>query len=175
MTTHPPLRIDSDLTFTSTAPTGPVTGQIQAAGSHITITTTDPAATLDAALGTRRVGPRALGVIGDVLSRAGLTVDVGGPTGSVITAGAGVHSLIGALITGSTHLRLNSIRAAATLARRISPAPNQRRALYTAAAGLLALITSRRRRRPPRRSATTRPGKGQRQKNPELKLHRPTY
>ncbi len=146
-----PLRIDSDLTFSVDGPSGSSTGRVDAAESKVTISVTNPADVIGSALGNRSHQAAALG---DLLAEAGLTIEVVGPHGPVVTVGAGVDSAVGALLSGTRHLRLGSLRAAAPLARArlMLPAP-ARRPVAVAAASLLTLAIAeqwlRRRRHSP--------------------------
>lgn len=146
-----PLRIDSDLTFSVDGPSGSSTGRVDAAESKVTISVTNPAAVVGSVLGNR---PQNATAIGDLLAQSGVTVEVVGPRGPVISVGAGVDSAVGALLSGSRHLRLGSLRAAAPLlrARLMLPTP-ARRPLAVAAASVLTLVVAeqwlRSRRQPP--------------------------
>lgn len=109
-----PLRIDSNLTFSVDGPSGSSTGRVDACGTKVTISVTDPVILLRSALGNKSHFPA---VVGDLLAEAGVTVEVVHPQGPVVTVGAGVDSAVGALLSGTRHLRLGSLRAAAPLAR----------------------------------------------------------
>jgi len=134
-----PLRIDSNLTFSVDGPSGSSTGRVDACGTKVTISVTDPVMLLRSALGNRSHFPA---VVGDLLAEAGVTVEVVHPQGPIVMVGAGVDSAIGALLSGTRHLRLGSLRAAAPLARArlVPPSAQVHRPLAVAAASLLALI-----------------------------------
>ena len=106
------LHVDSDLTFSVDGPSGPSTGSVRAAGSRITVRTSDPVSMVKAVLGAARGGSRTPAVVGNLLAEVGLTVDVIGPKGLVVSMGAGVDSAIGALFGGTRHVRLGPLRYA---------------------------------------------------------------
>lgn len=132
------LHIDSDLTFCVDGPSGSSTGRVSASGSTVTISTTDPVAVMSSAPGNKSGFPVA---IADLLADSGVTVEAVGPQGLVVTVGAGVDSAIGALLTGTRHLRLGSLRAAVPLARaRLVPVAGVRRPVIAGVASLVALV-----------------------------------
>jgi len=146
-----PLRIHSNLTFSVDGPSGSSTGRVDAAESKVTISLTNPAAVIGPALGNR---PQNAAAIGDLLARSGVTVEVVGPQGPVLSFGAGVDSAVGALLSGTRHLRLGSLRATAPLVRaRLTLSTQARRPLAVAAASVLTLVIAeqwlRSRRQPP--------------------------
>ena len=133
---RPSLHLVSDLTFTLEGPDGSSEGRIDALGSHITVSSTDPVAAMNAAFGSSLGGSAAPAALADFLAEVGLTVDVVGPRGSVLTAGAGVHSAVGSLIGGTSHLRLGRPRAVLPLvASRLTPSPRTRRRLLLGVGG----------------------------------------
>jgi hypothetical protein len=132
-----PLRVDSDLSFSVDGPSGKSSGRLSAAGSTVTISLTNPAAAIGSAMNS---GSPQAAAVGHFLASAGVTVDVVGPRGPVMTVGAGVDSAFGALLSGTRHLRLGSPRAIAPLVRaRLTPPARVRRLLAVAAAALLIL------------------------------------
>ena len=150
------LHVESDLTFSVTGPSGPVTGRVEASGATVTVRTSDPVATLDAALGGQPYTPSAIEALAARLADSGITVDVSGPQGTVVTLGAGVTSTIGRILAGSRLVRPGSLRAVAPLTRvRVAPAlqrlPSPARWLsWTVAAAMIlwALARVARRRTP---------------------------
>lgn len=146
-----PLRVDSNLTFSVDGPSGSSTGRVDAAGSKVTIAVTNPAAVIGSALGNR---PQDAAAIGDLLAQSGVTVEVVGPQGPVMSVGAGVDSAVGALLGGTRHLRLGSLRATAPLLRaRLMLPTRARRPLAVTAASVLTLVIAEqwlRSRRQPR-------------------------
>ena len=146
-----PLRIHSNLTFSVDGPSGSSTGRVDAAESKVTISVANPAAVIGSAMGNR---PQYAAVIGDLLAQSGVTVEVVGPQGPVMSVGAGVDSAVGALLSGTRHLRLGSLRATAPLIRAQLKLPTQaRRPLAVAAASVLTLLIAepwlKSRRQPP--------------------------
>ena len=146
-----PLRIHSNLTFSVDGPSGSSTGRVDATESKVTISATNPAAVIGSALGNR---PQDAAAIGDLLAQSGVIVEVVGPQGPVMSVGAGVDSAVGALLSGTRHLRLGSLRATAPLVRARLMLPTQaRRPLAVAAASVLTLVIAeqwlRSRRQPP--------------------------
>jgi len=138
-----PLRIHSDLTFSVDGPSGSSTGRIDAVESKVTISVDDPAAVIGSALGN---GSQQAAVIGDLLAASGVTVEVVGPQGPVLTVGAGVDSAVGALLGGTRHLRLGSPRATAPLVRaRIGSLARAHRPVALAAASVLTWLVARQR------------------------------
>ena len=150
------LNVESDLTFSVTGPSGPVTGTVEASGATVTVRTSDPVATLDAALGGQPYTPSAIEALAARLADSGITVAVSGPQGTVATIGAGVSSTVGRVLAGSRLVRPGSLRAVAPLTRvRVAPAlqglPSTVRWLSGAAAAgmiLWALARLARRRTP---------------------------
>jgi len=106
------LYVDSDLTFSIEGPSGPSTGSVRASGSRVTVRTSDPVSMVEAVLGADCGGSRTPAAVGDFLADVGLTVDVIGPKGLVVTMGAGVESSIGAVVGGTRKMRLGSLRSA---------------------------------------------------------------
>ncbi len=94
------LHVDSDLTFAVDGPSGASTGTVQASGSRVTVRTSDPVAVMDAVMGADAGGASAAGAVGPLLADLGLTVDVIGPRGLVVSIGAEVESAIGAWSAG---------------------------------------------------------------------------
>ena len=145
------LRIESDLSFSLTDAAGSVTGSVTASGSHVTVRASDPVRAVDGLRGVERIRPRAFGALGEQLAASGLTVDLVGPRGAVLSAGAGIDSPVGRLVLGSRRLRLRSVRAAAELGwARIRPGDRRRAAGLGAAALVAAALVrvGRARRRP---------------------------
>jgi hypothetical protein len=91
-------------------------------------------------------GPRALGRAADLLARAGVSVDVMGPRGSVVRLGDGADSAFGRLTTGSVAVQFGSIPVlASTLSAQV---PVRRYSLVATLVVLAgAVITARHRRR----------------------------
>ena len=150
-----PLIIHSDLTFSVDGPGGPSSGRIEAAGSRLTVHASDPVAAMDAAFGARGPASNTPAAVANFLAERGLTVDVVGPRGPVVTLGAGVQSAVGGLVSGSRHVRLGSPRGVTPfLAARLTPTASVRRGLLFGAAVAAALLASavvRRRGDPSRR------------------------
>lgn len=145
-----PLRIDSNLTFSVDGPSGSSTGRVDATESKVTISVTNPAAVIGSALGNR---PQKAAAIGDLLAESGVTVEVVGPQGPIMSVGAGVDSGVGGLLSGTRHLRLGSLRATAPLVRARLTLPAQaRRPLAVAAASVLTLVIAQHWRRSRRQS-----------------------
>lgn len=154
------LHVESNLSFSVTGPAGPVTGRLEGSGSTMTVRTSDPVATLDAALGGQPYTSSAVEALAARLSASGITVDVVGPRGTVVTLGAGVISSIGRVLAGSRRVRLGSIRATAPLIRaRFAPATQRLPSsvgwlVWPAAAALVLWISERRALPRPARSGT---------------------
>ena len=110
------LVVESDLTF-SISGAQDVEGRVEASGSEIRVTTSDAAATWEAALGSQSTGGAALSFAADRLAESGLVLVVDGPDGEVARVGAGIDSRLGRLASGSARVRLGSPRAVAPLAR----------------------------------------------------------
>ena len=134
-----PLIIHSDLTFSVDGPGGTSSGRIEAAGSRLTVHASDPVAAMDGAFGAQGLTSNMPAAIADFLAERGLTVDVVGPRGTVVTLGAGVQSGVGALVSGSRHVRLGSPRGVGPLVlARLTPTAPVRRRLWLGAATLAA-------------------------------------
>lgn len=112
--------IEGSVSFEVTSLAGMATGRISGEGQHLVVHTSDPVVALDAAgapgggLIKRR---RSYGALGDLLAAQGLTVDVVGASGPIVSIGAGVTSLLGSALVGSQHVHLRSLRAAWGLLR----------------------------------------------------------
>ena len=146
--TGPFLHVESDLTFAVDGPFGPSTGTVRASGSRVTVSTSDPASLLDAVLGADTGGAPTPAAVGDLLADIGLTVEVVGPRGPVVTVGAGVESTIGAWASGTKHVRPGSLRATGPLAvariRRSRPTRGQVAIGVAAVVALVAADVTRR-------------------------------
>ncbi|CAJ64001.1 MULTISPECIES: hypothetical protein [Frankia] len=135
-------RFSGDVAFSVEDGSGPVGGRLQASGDRIRITTHQPGrlwsvagdllaalppGALPASVPTGRAGLRELA---DVLAAEGMTVEVHGPAGPLVTIGADVDSRLGGLTVGSR-------RVEPTLPAALSGHPH---ALgRTAAVGIVAL------------------------------------
>ena len=114
--TGQPLHVESDLTFSVDGPSGLSTGTVRASGSRVTVRISHPVSMMEAVLGADIGGARTPAAVGYFLAGVGLTVDVIGPKGLVVTMGDGVESAIGALVSGTRRVRPGSLRAAGPLA-----------------------------------------------------------
>lgn len=146
--TGPFLHVESDLTFAVDGPSGPSTGTVRASGSRVTVRTSDPVSLLDAVLGADSGGAATPAAVGDFLAEVGLTVEVVGPRGPVVTVGAGVDSAIGSWVSGTKRVRPGSLLATGPLAvariRRPRPTRGQVAIGVAAAVALLAADVTRR-------------------------------
>jgi hypothetical protein len=98
-------------------------------------------ATLPAGVGLRD-GARALGAAADGLHRAGLRLVFTGPQGDVVSLGRAQDSVVGRVMTGSSHVQLGARRALAPIAyARI--APSLRRPRFALCAVVLVALVSR--------------------------------
>ncbi len=84
-----------------------VPARLTAEGDRLTLQSSRPERAWAAApaLVGRAAGPRWVGRAADVLADAGLTVDVVGPQGVVVSLGDGVGSRLGRAVTGSSAVR----------------------------------------------------------------------
>ncbi len=138
-----PLHVESDLTFSVDGPSGLSTGTVRASGSRVTVRISHPVSTMEAVLGADGCGARTPAAVGDFLAGVGLTVDVIGPRGRVVTMGDGVVSAIGALVSGTRRVRPGSLRAAGPLAvARIRRPQQVRSRLAIGAVALVALVAA---------------------------------
>ena len=137
--TGPLLHVESDLTFSVNGPAGPSTGTVRASGSRVTVVTSDPVSLLDAVLGADGGGAATPAAVGDLLASVGLTVEIVGPKGPVVTVGAGVKSAIGALVSGTQRVQPGSLRAVGPLAVARIRRPQKVRGQV--AIGVAALVT----------------------------------
>ena len=115
-------------------------------GEDLVLVASDPAALLDqlatAAIpvGVGQVdGPRALGLVADILGQAGLRLTVQGPNGTLVTLGRGQASYLGRLLTGSERAQPGTVRSLAPLVRAIAVQRLGRERLL-GIAGLVAVI-----------------------------------
>jgi len=140
-----PLRFDSDLVVSVDGLEGRVVGD----GATLRVETSDPARFLDE---VRAAGPsdtRSIRRAAEFLHDQGVTVVVSGPDGDVVTAGAGVDSLVGRLAAGTNRVRPGRLRAVRPLVRgQVRDAARDPRARAGAAIALaLVLIVRLLRRR----------------------------
>jgi len=141
-----PLRFDSDLVVSVDGLEGRVVGD----GSTLRVETSDPARFLDE---VRAAGPsdtRSIRRAAEFLHDRGVTVVVSGPDGDVVTAGAGVDSLVGRLAAGTNRVRPGRLRAVRPLVRgQVRDAARDPRARTGAAIALALVLLARllRRRR----------------------------
>lgn len=108
------LRVTSDLVFSLDGPGGPARGTVTGSGALLRVVVDDPRAALDASgvgSGVRLDG------MADRLAAVGLTVEVDGPRGTIVRAGAGVDSTLGRIFAGTRALRVVDARQAWPLAR----------------------------------------------------------
>jgi len=108
-----PLRFDSDLVVSVDGLEGRVVGD----GATLRLETSDPARFVDE---LRAAGPsdtRSLARAAEFLHDRGVTVVLAGPHGDVVTAGAGVASLLGRVTAGSARIRPGRARAVRPLVR----------------------------------------------------------
>ena len=142
--TGQPLHVESDLTFSVDGPSGLSTGTVRASGSRVTVRSSHPVSMMEAVLGADGGGARTpAAAVGDFLAGVGLTVDVIGPRGLVVTMGDGVESAIGALVSGTRRVRPGSLRAAGPLAVARIRRPQQVRGQATiGAVALVALVAA---------------------------------
>jgi hypothetical protein len=84
-----------------------VPARLTAEGDRLTLRSSRPERVWAAApaLAGRVAGPRWVGRAADVLAGAGLTVDVVGPQGVVVSLGDGAGSRLGRAVTGSSAVR----------------------------------------------------------------------
>jgi len=83
-------------------------------------------------------GPRALGRAADVLTQAGITIDVTGPGGMIVRLGEGAGSVLGRVTTGSPAVQFGSVPVlASTLSAQV---PVRRYGLAAAGALVLAAL-----------------------------------
>ncbi|KJE22397.1 hypothetical protein FF36_03269 [Frankia torreyi] len=106
-------RFSGDVAFSVEDGSGPVGGRFEASGDRIRITTGQPgqlwsvAGDLLAALpagvlpATVPAGRAGLRHVADVLAAEGMTVEIHGPAGPLVTIGADVDSRLGGLTVGS--------------------------------------------------------------------------
>lgn len=95
--------------------------QVVGDGDSLIVHTSDPlrlwssltSSALPSAVG-RVSGPRAAGRAADALRDVGLRVDLTGPSGVLVSLGAGAGSTAGRLLTGSDSLGFGSVRAIRT-------------------------------------------------------------
>ena len=143
----PPLRVEGSVGFVVDGPRGSTRGVVAGDGPVVRVTTDDPVAAWAAASDGAPAGPRALGDLADLLSAAGVSVELSGPGGRVATVGAGVESALGRVVTGSRHVQPGGAAAVGPLvvaqARQLAAA---RRPLLVAAAVVLVLLRARSRR-----------------------------
>ena len=141
--TGQPLHVESDLTFSVDGPSGLSTGTVRASGSRVTVRISHPVSMMEAVLGADGGGARTPAAVGDFLAGVGLTVDVIGPRGLVVTMGDGVESAIGALVSGTRRVRPGSLRAAGPLAvARIRRPQQVRGQVAIGAVALVALVAA---------------------------------
>lgn len=118
MTTSPrsaTLRIEADLRIDVDGQSASLVGQ----GQRLTFTTQDPGQLLaslrdiplPAGVGAVQ-GIRAVGRIADALGEQGLEFHMAGPDGDLVHLGTGAHSWWGWAVTGSSLIRVHSLRAA---------------------------------------------------------------
>ncbi|MCM3922532.1 hypothetical protein ND748_12790 [Frankia sp. AiPs1] len=106
-------RFSGDVAFSVEDGSGSVGGRLEASGDRIRITTRQPgrlrsvagdllaalpAGTLPASVPTGRAGLRH---VADLLAAEGMTVEIHGPAGPLVTIGANVDSRLGGLTVGS--------------------------------------------------------------------------
>ena len=143
--TGQPLHVESDLTFSVDGPSGLSTGTVRASGSRVTVRMSHPVSMMEAVLGADGGGARTPAAVGDFLAGVGLTVDVSGSRGLVVTMGDGVESAIGALVlvSGTRRVRSGSLRAAGPLAVARIRRPRQVRGqVAIGAVALVALVAA---------------------------------
>jgi hypothetical protein len=98
---------------------------------------------MEAVLGADGGGARTPAAVGDFLAGVGLTVDVIGPRGLVVSMGDGVESAFGALVSGTRRVRPGSLRAAGPLAvARIRRPQQVRGQVAIGAVALVALVAA---------------------------------
>ena len=145
------LHVDSELTFAVDSPAGASTGTVQASGSRVTVRTSDPVAVMGAVMDAG--GASSASAVGPLLADLGLTVDVVGPRGLVVSMGAGVESANGALVSGTRHVRFGSARSVGPLALARIRRPDVGRPVTIGAVALVALVVELARRRLARRTS----------------------
>ncbi|MDN3937651.1 FHA domain-containing protein [Arthrobacter sp. YD4] len=111
----PRFRVDADLEFSVTEPSGGGTsGTVQAAGTEVKVTLSS----LDSSLGQRMPSLQQLRPLAKTLAEQGLTVVIEGPQGLIASLGAVRTGRAQRLLTRSPHIRLGNVRTVAPLARR---------------------------------------------------------
>ncbi|MET3805952.1 hypothetical protein ABIB25_002960 [Nakamurella sp. UYEF19] len=140
MTTSPrsaELRIEADLRIDVDGQRASLVGQ----GQRLTFTTQDPGqllaslrdTPLPAGLGAVQ-GVRAIGRLANALGAQGLEFHVAGPDGDLVHLGAGAHSRWGRAVTGSSLIKVRSLRAVSSFAL---PAVRRSRFLVPSAAAVV--------------------------------------
>jgi hypothetical protein len=94
--------VSADLSFTVDLGNGPIEGHVSAdGGTSIRVTTDDADTVFVAATSVPEIGNAVLPYLADTLADNGLTMEVVGPQGRVVTVGEGASSGWGRLLTGS--------------------------------------------------------------------------
>jgi len=108
-------RLDIDLSFSMSEPDSaePLAGTISASGSEVTITANHP----ELLASGRTVSLRRLRAVAREVAQLGLSVTIAGPAGTIASLGAVKTNPFQRMITGSSYLRLGSLRAVMPLLR----------------------------------------------------------
>lgn len=139
-----PLRFDSDLVVSVDGLEGRVVGE----GQTLRVETGDPARFLDELRAAAPSDTRSIRRTAEFLHDQGVTIVVSGPDGEVVTAGAGVDSLVGRLAAGTNRIRPGRPRAVRPLVRgQVRDAARDRRVRVAAAVALVLLLVRLLRRR----------------------------
>ncbi|MET4096763.1 FHA domain-containing protein [Arthrobacter sp. UYCu712] len=110
----PRVRIDADLEFSLTEPSGGGTsGSVQAAETEVRVTFSS----LDPSMVQRMPSLRQVRPLAKMLAEKGLTIVVEGPQGPIVSLGAINRTGAQRLLTGSAHIRLGKVGALAPFAK----------------------------------------------------------